>query len=102
MPTMSYFLIKLIPPRPTFALNMTEAEANLMKEHVAYWTGLANRGTAVVFGPVADPNGGWGVGIVRAKDEAEVHALRVDDPTIKSGTGFRYEIYQMPNVVLGK
>ena len=40
--------------------------------------------------------------IVKAKDEAEADALRVNDPTIKSGLGFRYEIHPMPNAVLGK
>lgn len=35
-PDMSFFLCKLIPPRPTFARDMTQAEAKLMQEHVAY------------------------------------------------------------------
>jgi hypothetical protein len=40
---MSFFLRKLIPPRPAFARDMTEAEARVMQEHVAYWTHVANK-----------------------------------------------------------
>jgi uncharacterized protein YciI len=97
---MSYFAYKLIPPRPTFAHDMTEAEANLMREHVAYWTDLATRRVAVVFGPVSDPRGPWGLAVVQAADEAEARALGTNDPTIKGGAGFQFEVYPMPLVVL--
>jgi len=43
---MSFFLRKLIPPRPAFARDMTEAEAGVMQEHVAYWTDPADKGIA--------------------------------------------------------
>ena len=56
------FAHKLISPRPTFAHDMTEAEKKVMIEHVAYWTGLMEKGVAVVFGPVLDPKGAWGTG----------------------------------------
>ena len=45
---MKYFLCRLIPPRPTFAQDMTDAEAKVMGDHVAYWTELAEKGTAIV------------------------------------------------------
>ena len=54
---MMYFLCRLIAPRPTFAQDMTEKEAEVMRAHVAYWTALAKKGTAIIFGPVADPDG---------------------------------------------
>jgi hypothetical protein len=97
---MSYFAYKLIPPRPTFAQDMTEAEANLMREHVAYWTDLAARKIAIVFGPVADPHRAWGLAVVQAADEPEARALGTNDPTIKAGAGFQFEVYPMPQVVL--
>jgi len=50
-------VIRLLPPRPTFALDMTAEEAAMMAEHVAYWGGLLERGVAIVFGPVGDPKG---------------------------------------------
>jgi uncharacterized protein YndB with AHSA1/START domain len=95
-----YFLCRLIPPRPTFAQDMSDAERAMMQQHVAYWTGMAERGIAVVFGPVADPKGGWGVGIIAVQDEGDVRALERDDPAIKSGRGFRYEVLPMVQAVV--
>jgi len=97
-----YFFLKLIPPRPTFQQDMTDTERDLMLQHVAYWTGLAQQGIAVAFGPVADPAGGYGVGIVGIDDGSDVRALEMDDPTIKCSLGFKYEIQPMPRVVLRK
>jgi uncharacterized protein len=99
---MKYFLCRLIPPRPTFAQDMTEAEAMVMRDHVSYWTELAGRGTAVVFGPVADPKGPWGIGILEVADEAEVQSLTANDPVIRAAIGARYEILPMPRAVMGK
>lgn len=95
------FLCRLIPPRPTFAMDMNAAERKVMNDHVAYWTGLAHKGLARVFGPVADPKGVWGVGIIDANDEAELEELKKDDPAIRSGLGFRYEAFPMPRVIFG-
>src|SRR3712207_8444935 len=36
----SHFTYRLIPPRPTFAADMTEAEQAVMADHTDYWTGL--------------------------------------------------------------
>jgi uncharacterized protein len=81
---------------------MTEAETKLMHEHGDYWKDLAGRGIAVVFGPVADPKGAWGVAIVEVEDEADARALTANDPTIKSDRNFKFEIYSMPIAVLRK
>ncbi|HEX4836510.1 MAG TPA: YciI family protein, partial [bacterium] len=81
---MSYFLYKLIAPRPTFAQDMTAAEAKLMAEHGVYWKDLADRGIALLFGPVLDPKGSWGLAVVETKNEAEVRAIGRNDPAIKS------------------
>ena len=45
---------------------MSEAEAAIMGQHAAYWQGQTERGTAIVFGPVADPAGAWGLAVVDA------------------------------------
>jgi hypothetical protein len=37
-----YFFVKTDNPRPTFHLDMTPAETETMKNHVAYWTERAN------------------------------------------------------------
>jgi hypothetical protein len=61
---MGYFLYKLTPHRPGFGTDLTEHEAAIMGRHVEYWQPLAEAGTAVAFGPVADPAGLWGLAIV--------------------------------------
>jgi hypothetical protein len=38
--------------------------------------------------------------VVQAADEAEARTLGANDPTIKAGTGFQFEVYAMPQVVL--
>jgi len=50
-----YFLCRLLPPRPTFHLDMTEDERAVMLSHAGYWRDLMAKGNAIVFGPVADP-----------------------------------------------
>lgn len=97
-----HFLCKLIPPRPTFQQDMSDAEKKVMQEHVAYWANLCEKGVALVFGPVADPNGGYGVGIIRVADQEELADLQRKDPTIRSGLGFKYETFPMPAVMRSK
>ena len=91
-----FFLCRLLPPRPTFAQEMTAEEGAVMTDHVAYWVNRLHEGTAIVFGPVADPRGTWGMGVVRVADEAAVRMLEASDPAIRSKRGFRYEIFPMP------
>lgn len=95
-----YFLSKLIGPRPTFPGDMTERERKVMGEHVAYWTELLERGTAVAFGPVFDPNGPWGAGIVAVSSEDELLALQAKDPVTLAELGFRHECYPMPGAIV--
>jgi len=51
---MKQFLCKLIPPRLTFAQDMTEVERKIVQEHFVYWKDLSDRRIAIVFGPVLD------------------------------------------------
>jgi uncharacterized protein len=67
---MNYFLDRLIPPRPSFARDMTEAEATIMQEHFAYWLGLLEQRKVVVVGPVLDPKGTYGIALLEVEDEA--------------------------------
>ncbi len=98
---MKYFLCRLIPPRSTFAQDMTEAEGKVMQDHAAYWKKLAKQGTAIVFGPVADPKGVWGVGILKVENEAEVQSLTANDPVMRAAMGATYEILPMLSAVIG-
>jgi uncharacterized protein len=96
---MEHYLLKLIPPRPTFQADMTEEEEQLMGRHVAYWSDHLAQGRIAAFGPVVDPEGGYGVAIARADGEAEVQELIAGDPVIIDGAGFRYEVYPMPGAI---
>jgi uncharacterized protein len=96
---MAVHLCKLLPPRASFPADISEAEAALMGQHAAYWSGLVERGVAIVFGPVLEPSGVWGLAIVDVADERTAARLTDDDPVIRSGSGFRYDIYPMPQAV---
>jgi uncharacterized protein YciI len=93
-PAKKYFVVKLIPPRPTFAEDMTEKESNIMKQQAAYWADKTNRGFVIVYGHVFDPKGGYGLGIIEVEDENQAHNLAENDPTVKTGL-LRFEIYPM-------
>lgn len=54
-----------------------------MQEHGAYWKDLAERRIAVIFGPVFDPKGAYGMAIVEVKEEGFVHEIALKDPAIK-------------------
>jgi uncharacterized protein len=99
-PAMPYFLYKLIPPRPTFAQDLTPEERTIMQEHSAYWTKLADEDIAIAVGPVADPAGTWGLGIIEVGTEAEAQKIRDNDPATKSNRGFKSELFAMPRLIL--
>lgn len=95
-----HFLVKLIPPRPSFAVDMTEDERELMQRHGTYWTELARKGIALLFGPVLDPAGSYGIGVVEVEKEEEIGILTENDPVSKSGRQFRHEAYVMPQLIV--
>lgn len=93
---MKTFFCRLLPPRPTFAQDMSAAEAKAMQEHAVYWRECMARGQVVVFGLVADPAAAFGVVIIEVADEDEARRLTANDPAIRAGHGLRYEIHLMP------
>jgi uncharacterized protein YciI len=97
-----YFLLKLIAPRPTFAADMTVAEMKVMQDHAAYLKTFLDNGTIIVTGPVLDPAGSWGVAIAEIASEAAARSLIDQDPTTRSGLGFRWEIYPMLRAAVRK
>ena len=96
---MQAFVFRLLPPRPTFAADMSATERAVMSEHGAYWARLASEGRVVAFGPVADPSGAYGLGIVLAADLDEAESIRDSDPALLSSHGFRTEIAPMLRLV---
>jgi|SRR5215472_11121300 len=94
-----YFFSKLTPPRPSFAQDMTEEERRLMMEHGVYWKAQAEKGVALLFGPVGDPKGAYGILITQVDSEEQIHSLTANDPVNKSGLNFTFETYPMLNIV---
>jgi uncharacterized protein len=92
---MPHFLLKLVAPRPTFANDMNDQEKAMMQEHFLYWKDRQDRGDVLVFGPVLDPEGAYGMGIVSLTYEAEARAFAAADPAMKANVGFTCEIYPM-------
>lgn len=88
------FLFRLVPPRADFAQTMTAAEQQAMSDHMDYWRGLLDDGRVVVYGPVADPEGVWGMGVVRAADQSEVVAIGESDPSVLAGVN-TFEVFEI-------
>ena len=99
---MKYLFIKLNPPRADFMQTMTADELALMRQHQVYWAGLAEKGWAVAYGPVADPAGGYGAGFWALPDDQDAQALAAGDPVILADKGFSYDIFPMPGLVISK
>lgn len=91
---MPHFFLRLIPIRPTFAHDMSEAERATMSRHADYVHGLVKAGVGFAFGPVFDPSGVWGMGIVEAADESEARSIVGKDPAVIGGVG-HYEVMPM-------
>ena len=84
---MSTFVFRLKAPRPTFALDRSDEEREIMARHAEYWRSWVESGQMVVFGPVLDATGSWGLGVVEADDEHELRAFAAGDPVVTTGTG---------------
>ena len=56
-----------------------------MARHAEYWQGLLAQGRVVVYGPVADPEGVWGLAVVEAESDADARAIADADPAVSSG-----------------
>ena len=63
-----------------------------MLQHVAYWKPYVENGTMILMGPVADPKGGYGVGILAVDSEEELQNLIANDPANGLNT---YEVHPM-------
>jgi uncharacterized protein YciI len=94
-----YYALRLLPPRPTFSQDMTPEERAVMMQHVAYWRALMAQDKVIVFGPVLDPKGAYGLGVIAAENEDEVKAFIAGDPAVKINLVYEYD--QMLAVVKG-
>jgi uncharacterized protein YciI len=83
---MPHYVFRLHPPRPSFAQDLSAEEAGVMRAHAEYWSRLTAQGRVLIFGPVDDPAGVWGIGILEAADDDTARALAEADPAVRSGT----------------
>jgi hypothetical protein len=87
-----YFAVRLLSRRPTFPADITPEERVIMKQHAAYWIGFMNQGKVLTFGPVLDPKGAYGLGILAVDSEEEIPAILDNDPATSLTT---YECHPM-------
>ena len=51
-----------------------------MDAHIAYWNTLFAERKILIYGPVLDPHGGFGLGILEVESDEEAEALVAKDP----------------------
>ena len=73
---------------------MTADERDIMQAHVGYWTGKVAAGNTLVFGTVADPEGGCGIGIIKSPTAPKWRYAT------RSGIGFSCDIIPMPRLTM--
>jgi hypothetical protein len=57
-----HFVYRLIPPRPSFHLDMSDEERAIPNEHVTSWEEQTSAGKVVVYGPRRDRERELGTG----------------------------------------
>ena len=83
-------------------MTMTAEERAIMQQYIAYWTEKLKLGKIYAFGPVMDPKGIYGLGVVAVDDEQELKNFLANDPAGKIN---KYEYFPMkavvPNILTG-
>jgi hypothetical protein len=93
---METYFCRLNAPRATFGQDMTAEEMNLMRQHNVHWRQSDVWPGVMAFGVVGDPAGVFGIAVVEANDRARLQAVLDGDPVIRSGRGFRWDLFPMP------
>lgn len=75
-----HLFLKLNPIQPTFMMDKTSDEKTFMQSPVGYWTTLLNENIAILFGPVLDPKGAHGTGVVTVDNEEHLKQIIANDP----------------------
>ena len=91
-----FYVLYLLPSRPDFATTLTDEEKAIMTQHVVYWKEKLKQGKVYAFGPVIDPKGIYGLGVVGVDNEQELKDFIVNDPAGKIN---KYEYFPMKAVV---
>ena len=75
-------------------MDMSDAERVVMQQHIAYWKGVMDQGKVIVFGPVFDPEGAYGMGVVEMDSEEDVNGFMAADPSVLNSLN-TFEIFAM-------
>ncbi len=73
-----------------------------MQKHSEYWQMFTDKGAVILVGPVLDPEGAWGVGVIEVDDDNAAQTLADNDPVIKANAGFRAAVMPIPSLILRK
>ena len=95
----NHFVFRLIPPRPTFHADLSDDERAIMQQHADYWERQTAAGKVVVYGPVVESEGSWGLGVIRAEDAAGAQSMLERDPAIATRLA-TFKLGTMPVAVL--
>jgi uncharacterized protein len=95
---MNHYLYRLFPPRPAFIADMTADEASVMHSHAQYWNEQMSHGFVIAFGPVAAPDGSFGIALLSLPDDANPEDTIARDPALISNRGFSYRLDSMPMI----
>jgi uncharacterized protein YciI len=76
---------------PVFGRNLAEKAMETMQIHGKYRRDLLDKGVAIAFGPVFDPQASWGIALFYAEDEQTAGRIRANDPAVKAG--MRAEVF---------
>src|SRR4051812_33456168 len=98
---MPHFFCKLLGPRPTFPADMNADERAAMQQHAEYWKDQLNKGVVHVYGPVMDPKGAFGMGVIDVVDMDAAQRFATDDPVVKAKIGFKVDISPMRAIMRG-
>jgi uncharacterized protein len=89
-----HYYFRLLPPRSTFPLDITDEERLLMQQHAVYAQRQFVEGKLLLYGPVMSPEGAFGLGVLEVADEAEARQFGENDPSVRAGLN-RFEFHPM-------
>ena len=96
---MTTYFYKLLAPRPTFPMDITEAEGAIMQQHFVYWRQQFEERKVIAYGPVMDPKGSFGIAVLETDDQSVAQKLVDNDPALTANAGFGYELHMMPDTI---
>jgi uncharacterized protein YciI len=64
---------------------MSDDEKQAMQTHMGYWAELTNKKISIVYGPVFDPAGVYGMAVVELDEHEDHNAIGNNDPAVSSG-----------------